>query len=87
MSERRECDVCGRILMEHEHTSVELVIRQNGDVTFEWWQKGEYCFECNNKLHNAIVAALNVPERCDAVFRNDDTARAIEAALIKREDE
>lgn len=82
------CDHCGCKLMDHEigNTGVSITIRNGQRIDFEWWSKGEYCYMCSDLLSKAIYRTILVPERCDAKFRDDEIAKAIEEALIQRED-
>lgn len=80
------CDHCGRKLMEGElkRTGMGITISKGGEVQFEWWSQGEYCYECSDALFRAIYDSIPVPERCDRNFRDKDVAKAIEVALIAR---
>jgi hypothetical protein len=80
------CDHCGHKLMEGEleRTGIFITIIKGSDVRFEWWNKGEYCYECSDALFRAIYDSLPVPERCTKEFRDEDMAKAIEDVLIVR---
>ena len=80
------CDHCGRKLMDGEllRTRDFLTIRVGDEIQFEWWNKGDYCYGCNDALLRAIHDALPIPERCDRHFRDDRIAKAIEETLIVR---
>lgn len=81
------CDHCGHKLMDGElpNTSMAITIREGKEIRFEWWNKGDYCYECSDALFNAIYRTLPVPERYDAQFRDGTIAKVIEEALIQRE--
>lgn len=80
------CDACGRKLMKSEEgESVSITIRNGPDIAFEWWSKGDYCMSCRDALCHAICHEVPTPERYDRAFRDDDTAKSVELALIKRE--
>lgn len=81
------CDHCGCKLMDDElpNTGMAITIRKGKEIQYEWWNKGDYCYECSDALFNAVYRTLPVPERYDAQFRDDMIAKAIEGALIRRE--
>ena len=80
------CDHCGRKLMDGElqRTHISITIYKGEDVQFEWWNRGDYCYECGDALFKEIYGALPVPERYEKDFRDDSIAKAIEKVLIQR---
>lgn len=80
------CDCCGRKLLdgELERSYIAITIRLGDDISFEWWSKGEYCPECRDALCDEIEHAIPVPERYCTQFQDEDVAKAIELALIKK---
>lgn len=85
-AEYHTCDCCGVKLMdgELERSHIGMTICVDHEVEFEWWDKGEYCYQCRDALFGAICDAMPVPERCDKQFRDDDIEKAIEVAIIRR---
>ena len=81
------CDCCGKKLMdgEIERSSISITIRRGHDIAFEWWNKGDYCYDCRDALCNAIEDAIPVPERYETKFHDEDVEKAIEIALIKKQ--
>ena len=80
------CDCCGKKLVdgELECSHIAITIRKGKGVYFEWWNKGDYCYDCRNALCDAIEDAIPVPERYQTKFQDEDIAKAIEVAIIKK---
>lgn len=55
------CDACGKVF--NERNSCSLTFRAGDDITFEWWNTGDYCPECLCKLADGIVNRIPVAER------------------------
>ena len=85
--EKITCDGCGKRIEEgcfDASITVKDDINGNTAVIFEWWPKGDYCEECGQALVNGIIAAIPVPERCDADFRDEQRAVELEHRVIER---
>lgn len=80
------CNHCGHKLMDGElgRTHIAIEIHRGGETRFEWWSKGEYCYECSEAMLRAICDALPVPERCSKGFRDEAIAKATEEVLVQR---
>lgn len=85
-----KCQRCGREFPDWEvpeHTCLTIhgaMPWHNGKwgILFEWWQKGEYCDECQRLLNDALENAIPVPERYDKDFHDDAQAIKRETALM-----
>lgn len=54
-----KCDVCGVEIDGYEELGqVNLMMRVNGDVSFEDNIEGDYCKDCGEKLGNLISTLL-----------------------------
>lgn len=86
-AEYHTCDFCGKKLLDGElyGSSLSITIRSGNDIAFEWWSKGDYCYECGDALRKAITDAMPVPERYMKQFQEEDLAKSIEKTLISRQ--
>ena len=73
------CDSCGEEFWERKGCS--LVFKADGDITFEWWNTGDYCPECLLNLANGITNAIPVAER----YEKSETKIPKELAVIRGE--
>jgi hypothetical protein len=79
----KNCGSCGTDI---EGTSVKpsIAIRnQDGDLVFESIAKGTYCEDCAEKLIDAIIGSMPVPDRKDPKAHDTDAMLKIEKALIE----
>lgn len=77
--ETYRCDACGHEFSERMTCSLEF--RANDDVTFEWWNRGDYCPDCLRRLANGICRSIPVAER----YADDAKKIPSELAVIEGE--
>ena len=81
------CDYCGCDIQDTDyinivvHAPMSWQDNEHG-VVFEYWNKGAYCYDCLEKLSDAIMNAIPVPERYDNAFSNENKCIEIEKNLI-----
>lgn len=75
-----KCDSCGATFDERK--TCALTFRAGDDITFEWWNRGDYCPECLCKLANGIVNSFPIAER----YQPDSLKVPMELEVIRAGD-
>lgn len=75
------CDCCGAEV--DDKARVYVTVSFNGEVWYEWWVCGDYCNECGELLADAIVGSIQMPERYDEAFRDEEERVCREVEMIE----
>lgn len=90
------CDCCNAKLKPEDIPSHLWIVMhgpenwadiQKSAVLFEWSQEGVYCSDCQEKLSDAIINQIPVPERYNNIPENEQIVKEIElikSAISKR---
>ena len=75
------CDCCGAEI--DDRSRINITMHFDGEVWYEWWACGDYCHECAERLADAIVDGMQVPERCDKAFQDKEERIRNEVEMIR----
>ena len=79
------CDCCGDEV--DDKSMLYVTVHLDGEVWYEWWACGDYCHKCAERLVDAIVDGIQVPERYDKDFRDKEERIRHEVEMIREADD
>lgn len=75
------CDCCGAEI--DDRAPINITMHFDTEVWYEWWACGDYCHKCAERLADAIVDGMRVPERCDKAFQDREERIRQEVEMIR----